>query len=144
MHPHSACSWRDRGSRSLRSLQDEIYRTGREMLRNAFRHAHASRIEVEIRYDSGMFRLRVRDDGKGIDASVLKEGSRTGHWGLTGMHERAERMGGRFKIWSESGAGTEAELTVPARIAYEKFSTSNGWWARLGRRLRLTAPNKEA
>jgi ligand-binding sensor domain-containing protein/signal transduction histidine kinase len=125
-------------------LQDEIYRIGREMLRNAFRHAHAGRIEAEIRYDRGMFRLRIRDDGKGIDSSVLKEGSRTGHWGLPGMHERAKRMGGRLKIWSEPGAGTEAELTVPARIAYEKFSTNNGWWARLGRRLRLTAPNREA
>jgi ligand-binding sensor domain-containing protein/signal transduction histidine kinase len=113
-------------------LQDEIYRIGREVLRNAFRHARAGRIEAEIRYDRGMFRLRIRDDGKGIDSSVLKEGARTGHWGLPGMHERAKRMGGRLKIWSEPGAGTEAELTVPARIAYEKFSTSTGWWARLG------------
>jgi len=125
-------------------LRDEIYRISREMLRNAFRHAHAGRIEAEIRYDRGMFRLRIRDDGKGIDSSVLKQGSRTGHFGLPGMHERAKSMGGRLKIWSEPGAGTEAELTVPARIAYEKFSTSNGWWARLGRRLRLTAPNREA
>ena len=125
-------------------LQDEIYRIGREMLRNAFRHAHASRIEAEIRYDRDVFRLRVRDDGKGIDSSVLKEGARAGHWGLPGIHERTKRMGGSLKIWSEPGAGTEAELTVPARIAYEKFSTSNGWWARLGRRLRLTAPNREA
>ena len=125
-------------------LQDEIYRIGREMLRNAFRHAHASRIEAEIRYDRDGFRLRVRDDGKGIDSKVLKEGARAGHWGLPGIHERTKRMGGSLKIWSEPGAGTEAELTVPARIAYEKFSTSNGWWARLGRRLRLTAPNREA
>ena len=125
-------------------LQDEIYRIGREMLRNAFRHAHASRIEAEIRYDPDMFRLRIRDDGKGIDSKVLKEGARAGHWGLPGIHERTKRMGGSLKIWSEPGAGTEAELTVPARIAYEKFSTSNGWWARLGRRLRLTAPNREA
>ena len=125
-------------------LRDEIYRIGREMMRNAFRHAHADRIEAEIRYDRAMFRLRIRDDGKGIDSNVLKEGTRTGHWGLPGMHERAQSMGGRLKIWSEPGAGTEAELTVPARIAYEKFSTGNGWWAKFGRRLRLTAPKKEA
>jgi hypothetical protein len=60
------------------------------------------------------------------------------------MHERAKRIGGRLKIWSEPGAGTEAELTVPARIAYAKFSANNGWWARLGRRLRLTASSREA
>jgi signal transduction histidine kinase/ligand-binding sensor domain-containing protein len=125
-------------------LQDEIYRIGREMLRNAFRHAHAARIEAEIRYERDMFRLRIRDDGKGMDSSVLKQGARTGHWGLAGMHERAKKMGGRLKIWSEPGAGTEAELTVPARIAYAKFSTSNGWLARLGRRLRLTAPKGQA
>jgi signal transduction histidine kinase len=125
-------------------MRDEIYRIGREVLRNAFRHAHAHRIEAEIRYNPGMFRLRIRDDGKGIDSSVLKEGVRPGHWGLPGIHERAQRMGGRLKIWSEPGAGTEAELTVPARIAYVKFSTNNGWWARLGRRLRPTASNREA
>ena len=123
-------------------LRDEIYRIGREMLRNSFRHAQAGRIEVEIRYDRDMFRLRIRDDGKGIDASVLKEGARTGHWGLTGMHERAKSMGGSLKIWSEPGAGTEAELTVPARIAYAKFSTSNRWRARLSRRLRTAQKKK--
>jgi ligand-binding sensor domain-containing protein/signal transduction histidine kinase len=125
-------------------LQDEIYRIGREVLLNAFRHAHASRIEAEIRYDRDIFRLRIRDDGKGIESSVLKEGVRTGHWGLPGMHERAEKMGGRLKIWSEPGAGTEAELTVPARIAYEKVCASNGWWARLVQRLRPSVPNREA
>jgi signal transduction histidine kinase len=114
------------------------------VLRNAFRHAHASRIEAEIRYDRSMFRLRIRDDGRGIDSSVLKQGTRTGHWGLPGMHERAKSIGVHLKIWSQPGAGTEAELTVPARIAYEKFSTNNSWWARLGRRLGMTAPTKEA
>jgi signal transduction histidine kinase len=101
-------------------IQDEVYRIGREMLRNAFRHAHASRIEVEIRYDSNAFRLRIRDDGKGIDSKILKGNMPTGHWGLAGMHERAKEMGGRLSIWSESGAGTEAELTVPARVAYAR------------------------
>ncbi len=125
-------------------LRDEIYRIGREVLRNGFLHAHAGRIEAEIRYDRRFFRLRIRDDGKGIDSIVLKEGARSGHWGLPGMHERAKRMGGRLKIWSEPGAGTEAELTVPARLAYEKFPASNGWWAKLGRRLRLTASNRGA
>ena len=111
-------------------------------MRNAFRHAHANRIEAEIRYDRGMFRLRIRDDGKGIDSSVPQEGSRTGHWGLPGMHERAQKIGARLKIWSEPGAGTEAELTVPARIAYEKLSTSNGWRARLGRRFGADCPKR--
>jgi signal transduction histidine kinase len=99
-------------------LQDEVYRIAREILRNAFHHAHASRIELEIAYDPHFFRLRIRDNGKGIDRKVLEQGARQGHWGLPGVRERAKRIGERLKLWSEPGAGTEAELTVPARIAY--------------------------
>jgi len=99
-------------------LQDEVYRIAREILRNAFHHAHASRIELEIAYDRQFFRLRIRDNGKGIDRRVLDQGARQGHWGLPGVRERAKRIGARLKLWSEPGAGTEAELTAPARIAY--------------------------
>ncbi len=99
-------------------LQDEVYRIAREILRNAFHHAHASRIEAEIAYDRQFFRLRIRDNGKGIDRKVFEQGARQGHWGLPGVRERAKRIGARLKLWSEPGAGTEAELTVPARIAY--------------------------
>ena len=100
------------------ATQDEVYRIAREILRNAFHHAHASRIEAEIAYDRQFFRLRIRDNGKGIDRKVLEAGARQGHWGLPGVRERAKRIGARLKLWSEPGAGTEAELTVPARIAY--------------------------
>ena len=62
-------------------LQDEVYRIARELLRNAFRHAQAGRIEVEIRYESRQLRVHVRDDGKGIDSEVLKAGGRAGHLG---------------------------------------------------------------
>ena len=71
-------------------LQDEVYRIAREILRNAFQHAHASRIEAEIAYDRQFFRLRIRDNGKGIDRKVLEEGARQGHWGLPGI-ARARR-----------------------------------------------------
>ena len=99
-------------------LQDEVYRIAREMLRNAFHHAQASRIEAGLAYDARFFRLRIRDNGKGIDRKVLESGARQGHWGLPGVRERAKRIGAQLKLWSEPGAGTEAELTVPARIAY--------------------------
>ena len=104
-------------------LQDEVYRIARELLRNAFRHAQAGRIEAEIRYESRHLRVHVRDDGKGIDPEVLKAGGRAGHWGLPGMRERAGRFGGKLDFWSEAGAGTEAVLTVPAAAAY---ANSNG------------------
>ena len=51
-------------------------------------------------------------------ARSSRQGARQGHWGLPGVRERAKRIGARLKLWSEPGAGTEAELTVPARIAY--------------------------
>jgi signal transduction histidine kinase len=101
-------------------IQDEVYRIGLEALRNAFHHAHARHIEAEIIYDKRDLRLRIRDDGKGIDRNILQEGARAGHWGLPGARERAKRIGGRFDIWSEAGAGTEIELTVPASKAYAR------------------------
>ena len=107
-------------------LQDDVYRIAREILRNAFHHAQASRIEAEIAYDPQFFRLRIRDNGKGIDRKVLEEGARQGHWGLPGVRERAKRIGARLRLWSEPGAGTEAELTVPARIAYQKVHRREG------------------
>lgn len=106
------------------TLQDEIYRIGREMIRNAFHHAIASRIEIEIRYDERQLRLRIRDDGKGIDPKVVEASSRLGRWGLAGMRERAQRIGARLEFWSETGAGTEVELKVPAEMAYEKQRAS--------------------
>jgi signal transduction histidine kinase/ligand-binding sensor domain-containing protein len=98
--------------------RDEIYRIAGEALRNAFRHAQASRIEVTIWYGERQFRLRVRDDGKGIDPKVLDERGRVGHWGLPGMRERAELIGGQLEIWSQLGSGTQVELSIPASIAY--------------------------
>ena len=100
-------------------LQDEVYRISREVIRNAFTHAAASHIEVEIRYDQDQLRMRVRDDGKGIDPKVLA-GGQSGHFGIPGMRERAERIGARLDFWSEVGAGTEVELTVPAAMAYQR------------------------
>jgi len=101
-------------------ITEEIYRVARELLRNAYRHARARNIEAEIRYDPGAFLLVIRDDGKGIDPTVLKDRGRAGHWGLPGVYERAEGIGAQLDIWSEAGAGTEVRLTVPAAIAYEK------------------------
>ena len=101
-------------------LQDELYRTGREILRNAFRHAQAKKIEVELRYDAQELRVRFRDDGIGIDPKVLNEGALAGHWGLPGVRERAKLVGAQLDFWSQAGAGTEVQLTVPASIAYLK------------------------
>jgi signal transduction histidine kinase/ligand-binding sensor domain-containing protein len=99
-------------------LRDEVYRIGGEALRNAFRHGKARRIEAEIRYDKNQLRLRLRDDGKGIDAKLLNQDGEPGHWGLPGMRERAKLIGGKLDVWSELDSGTEVELRVPASLAY--------------------------
>jgi signal transduction histidine kinase len=100
------------------TLQDEIYRIARESLRNAFCHAQAGHIETEIMYGESL-RLRFRDDGKGIDPSVVEHGGRSGHWGLPGIRERAKQIGAQLTVWSELGAGTEVELSILGSIAYE-------------------------
>jgi signal transduction histidine kinase/ligand-binding sensor domain-containing protein len=107
-------------------LSDEVYRIAREALRNAFNHSKAWHIEAEITYGEELFRIRIRDDGKGIDPQALDQ-EKPGHWGLVGMRERAKRIGGQLDVWSENKAGTEVELTVPGSIAYESFSPDKGF-----------------
>jgi signal transduction histidine kinase len=98
-------------------IRDELYLITREALRNAFSHAHAHHVEVEITYGERTFRLRIRDNGEGIPAQILEEG-RPGHYGLPGMRERAKQVGGKLDLWSRAGAGTEIELSIPGSIAY--------------------------
>jgi signal transduction histidine kinase/ligand-binding sensor domain-containing protein len=119
------------------TAKNEVCRIALEILRNAYRHAHATRIEAEIRYDDRILRIRIRDNGKGIDSRVLTEGGIAGHWGLRGMRERAERIGARLDFWSEAGAGTEVQLTVPADVAYQTAGDDVG--SRLLRKVRSRA-----
>jgi signal transduction histidine kinase len=109
-------------------VRDEIYRVASEALRNAFRHARAKQIEVEFRYDERQLRLRVRDDGKGIDSKFLAAEGRAGHFGLHGMRERAKLMGGRLTVWTAAESGTEIELIIPAAYA-NAASPRRSWFA---------------
>jgi signal transduction histidine kinase len=111
-------------------VRDEIYKIAAETLRNAFRHAQAGRVEVEIRYDRDDFRLRVRDDGQGIDQAVLAAQGIEGHYGLRGMPERAAVIGGTLAVWSAAGSGTEVELRLPATSVYAT-SQRRSWLSRL-------------
>jgi signal transduction histidine kinase len=121
-------------------LRDEVYRLATEALRNAFQHAAARAVEVEIRYDEEFFRLRVRDDGKGIGPEVLRGDGREGHYGLHGMRERAKLVGSKLTIWSEVDGGTEIELIIPASRAYMK--SARGFW-NFGKRSREDTDVKE-
>ena len=110
-------------------VRDEVYRIGREAVVNAFRHARAKNIMVEVSYLENRLRLVVNDDGCGIDSEVLESG-RDGHWGLAGMRERAERIKARLKVRSRVGSGTEVELSVPAGVAFQVQSNRSRTWFR--------------
>jgi signal transduction histidine kinase len=113
---------------------DEIYRIAREGLANVFQHSQASSIEVEITYDPASFCLRLRDNGRGIDQDTL-DGGRQGHWGLSGMRERAQHIGGQLNIWSKPGSGTEIDFRIPAKVAYARKPKESRWrWIKFGAR----------
>ncbi len=108
---------------------EECYCIGREAIINALSHSNAQQVEAEIAYDSRQFRLRVRDDGRGIDPQILGAGGRSGHWGLRGMQERTQKIGGQLRFWSRPETGTEVELTVPGATAYRGSSERrNKFW----------------
>jgi signal transduction histidine kinase len=109
-------------------LRDEVYRIAGEAVRNAFKHAQAQRIEVEIQYGERQLRLRVRDDGKGIDPKHRNEDGRAGHYGLRGMRERTKLMRGKLTVWSELDSGTEVELSIPASTAYAASPAPRRSW----------------
>ena len=95
---------------------EELLAIVREGLRNAFVHAQAERIAVLIAYEASTLRVCIRDDGRGIAEEILRQRRRDGHWGLVGMHERAERLGGTLAIRNRGEGGSEIVLTVPRRI----------------------------
>jgi signal transduction histidine kinase len=121
--------------RSLRPvLLDDVYRIGREAIVNAFQHAGATNIEVEVEYAANRLRMLVQDNGCGIDAQMLQSG-KAGHWGLKGIRERAERIGAKLNLFSNPGAGTQVVLTVAAELAFqpEDVGKRRGWVHRLFR-----------
>ncbi len=124
-------------------IRDEVLRIGREALLNAFMHAHANHIEVEVEYASRHLRVLVRDDGSGIDPQVLHSGLE-GHWGLVGIRERSKRIGANLRLRSRIGAGTEVDLTVPGSIAFDKGSSDPiSQWFRWLNRERLETPKHD-
>jgi signal transduction histidine kinase len=113
-----------------RVVFDEVVAIATEALFNAFTHAHAEHVAVEVRYERNQLVVRVHDDGVGIERQVLERG-REGHFGLTGMRERAAKIRGQFSIRSSPGAGADVTIVVPAGLAY---SRPGGRWPRFALR----------
>jgi signal transduction histidine kinase/ligand-binding sensor domain-containing protein len=103
----------------------EIRRIAGEALFNIARHAQAHSVDIAITYGDRQFGVQIRDDGVGIAPSVLAHGGKEGHFGLTGMRERTERIGGALSIDSGAGKGTDVVLTLPGRLAYAE--RTHGW-----------------
>ena len=89
-----------------------------------------------IPFQPGALHVRVRDDGRGINEGVLKAGYRSGHWGLPGMRERANKMRGELRVRSSSEGGTLIDLHVPANIVYRPENPKGPWPWSLFRRKR--------
>lgn len=111
----------------VQSVADDLFRIGIEALTNAQKHAHASNVEVDVDYEAGRFRLRVRDDGCGLNLRSLPRNSTPHRVGLQGIRDETRRMGGHFRMWSRPSAGTEIEVVIPASRAYRQGSAAPLW-----------------
>lgn len=98
-------------------VQEEAFHIGSEAIRNAYTHADATCIEIELHFEPDLL-LSVKDNGKGMSPGVASLG-REGHFGLRGMRERASRIGAKFSLDTSFGRGTVVTLRVPKAIAFE-------------------------
>lgn len=135
-HPSSSVVVEGSPRRLNSWVESEVQSIARESLRNAFKHSKASQIEIEVTFEEKHLGIRFRDDGVGIDPTILRNGLRSGHWGMVGMKERAARIGATLEIWSKPGAGTELDLTVPGHVAYDEHGSRTArrdrWMSRQG------------
>lgn len=98
---------------------EEVYHIGAEALLNACRHAGATRIAMELDFGAQGLTLLVHDNGKGLDADLLRDGQRDGHWGLVGMRERAQHLHGTLTLQAATPRGLTVRLSIPATRAYD-------------------------
>jgi signal transduction histidine kinase/ligand-binding sensor domain-containing protein len=107
-------------------VRDEVYRIGYEAIRNACAHSRASRVNVHLVYAKDHLALRIDDDGMGFDAQAA---AKSGHFGLQGMRERAQRIGAGLTVATAVGTGTQIALIVPGKTIFRSVRASR--WSRL-------------
>jgi ligand-binding sensor domain-containing protein/signal transduction histidine kinase len=91
-------------------IENNLLRIAQEAINNSVKHAEARRIMIDLHFDPDALQLRVRDDGRGFDPQAQNG---DGHFGLIGMRERAQEIGGELQIRSEAASGTEVIVNVP-------------------------------
>ncbi|WP_267226220.1 sensor histidine kinase [Dyella silvae] len=104
------------------SASHEVANVIREISNNAIRHSEGKHLWVSITYGDSEFVAVVKDDGRGIDASLVALGEKSGHWGLKGARERICSLGGTLSIQAANSIGTEVIIRVPARHLYQRPS----------------------
>jgi signal transduction histidine kinase/ligand-binding sensor domain-containing protein len=109
-------------------VRNEVYRIGYEAIRNSCAHSSADRLEITLEYTHDLT-LAISDNGVGIDSKLVDNG-KAGHFGLAGMKERAERIGGKFTLTSAPHSGTLITLVVPGRLAFSHEHVP-GWSERI-------------
>jgi signal transduction histidine kinase/ligand-binding sensor domain-containing protein len=105
-----------------RATEDAVLRIGREAIVNVLRHADANRIEVHLQYQPTAFHLEVRDDGCGFNPTEAERARERGHFGLSGIRDRAVLLGGRCDVRPRPGGGTIVTLELPL-IRKERLET---------------------
>ncbi len=106
-------------------MEREVTRVAQEAIQNVKKHADAGQLWVQLDYGPETLTLEVRDDGRG-GALEHENGSLAGHFGLTGMKERAAAIGGTLEVSSARGEGTTIRLSVPARRDVREQSEAKG------------------
>jgi PAS domain S-box-containing protein len=92
------------------AVQAELHQIAQEALNNALKHAHARKVQVQLRFGEAATCMEVQDDGVGFDLTAARDG---GGLGLPGMKERVQKIGGRLEIKSAPGQGTKIVAEVP-------------------------------
>ncbi|MCB1573398.1 MAG: hypothetical protein KDI80_05410 [Xanthomonadales bacterium] len=109
-------------------VQTELLRIVHEAVSNAIHHGACKRLRLVIRYDRDALRVRIKDDGCGISDEDLGR-RKPGHWGITGMHERAASIGAQLAIMPGKHSGTVVDIAIPAGRAYA--NPGRGRWCRV-------------
>lgn len=113
------------------SAAEEIAAIANEALFNIARHAQARRLHIAILYSQQALTMTIHDDGVGLEAMVLREGMRDGHYGLIGMRERARKLSADIIFDNGPAGGAEVTLVVPASTAFGFKPTKpsrRSWW----------------
>lgn len=113
-------------------VQSELSAIGLEAIRNAFRHSNATHHEIVIEYASKALRMSIRDNGRGISEC---DRIKLGHWGLSGIKERARLINADVALHTAADTGTTWVIEVKAALAYS--DTSSFQYSLFSRRLAI-------